>query len=270
MSLTYHSEIFNLGFNEKHDTWQSHTSAKTVFSGLMNRIFEKVLSPVNDTWKCFAMQTSDIREEFSEENVSFLVFYPAHCACFPSCHTTCWWLWATRCLSHGTAESIPILPAPTMGDSFGHRGRLASNTSLWREFSLNRTCSAHLTLPNYQFHGEASGNHINNCCLLSLRAVAVHAPICRLAAGLTGHPVPHLHGQPCLSAPLDGAPQLLAPCFCGDKREAPIAPCHRSWAALRGTAAMAHHRSTCQKHSKVEITDLYQIFHFKITFFFFF
>lgn len=73
-----------------------------------------------------------------------------------------------------------------------------------------------------------TGDHDSNCCLLSLGAVAVHAPIRRLAAGLTGHPVPHLHGQPRLSAPLDGAPQLLTPCLCGDKTEVSITPCHPS------------------------------------------
>lgn len=150
-------------------------------------------------------------------------------------------LWPTRCLSHGMAEMILILPAPTMGDSFGHRGRhrLGPSMTLACEGNSDWTGPTALTalLCNYQFHGEMSGNHGYNCCLLSLRAVAVHAPICWLPAGLTGHPVPHLYSQPCLSAPLDGAPQLLAPCFCGDKREAPIAPRCRSWVALRGTAA---------------------------------
>lgn len=156
---------------------------------------------------------------------------------------------------------ILILPASTTRDSFGHRGRLASDIACERNSDWTGALS--WPLPNCRFHGEAPGNHSNSCCLLSLRAVTVHAPIRRLPAGLTGHPVPHLHGQPCLSAPLDGASQLLAPCFCGDKREAPIAPCHRSRPALRA----AHHRSSWQKHSEPEITDMYQIFHFKITIF---
>ena len=50
--------------------------------------------------------------------------------------------------------------------------------------------------------------------LLSLGAVAVHAAVCGLPAGLPSHPAPHLHRQARLRAPLDGAAQLLAPCFC--------------------------------------------------------
>lgn len=165
-------------------------------------------------------------------------------------------LWPTRCLSHGRPETILVPPAPTRGDSFGHRGRLrlGPSTTLACEGNSDRRGPTALTalLSNYRFPGETSGNPSCNCCLLSLRAVAVHAPIRRLPAGLTGHPVPHLHSQPCLSAPLDGAPQLLAPCFCEDKKAAPIARRCRGWAALRA----AHHRSPRQKHSEPEIGGL--------------
>lgn len=41
--------------------------------------------------------------------------------------------------------------------------------------------------------------------LLSLGAVAVHAAICGLPAGLPSHPAPHLHRQARLRAPLDRA-----------------------------------------------------------------
>lgn len=41
--------------------------------------------------------------------------------------------------------------------------------------------------------------------LLSLRAVAVHAAVCGLPAGLASHPAAHLHRQPRLRAPLDRA-----------------------------------------------------------------
>ena len=49
--------------------------------------------------------------------------------------------------------------------------------------------------------------------LLSLRAVAVHAAVVGLPAGLPGHPAAHLHGQARLCATLDGAAQLLSSCF---------------------------------------------------------
>lgn len=50
--------------------------------------------------------------------------------------------------------------------------------------------------------------------LLSLGAVAVHAAVRGLPAGLPGHPAPHLHRQPRLRAPLDRAAQLLTSRFC--------------------------------------------------------
>lgn len=53
--------------------------------------------------------------------------------------------------------------------------------------------------------------------LLSLRAVAVHAAVGGLPAGLPSHPAPHLHRQARLCAPLDGAAQLLASCFCAHR-----------------------------------------------------
>lgn len=225
--------------------------------GLIKRISEKLLSPAKDTWKCSALQSADICKEFSEEDLSFSVFYPHPLPLLPHRMPM---LWPTRCLSHGTPETILVPPAPTRGDSFGHRGRLRLGPSLTLacEGNSDRRGPTALTalLPNYRFPGETSGNPSCNCCLLSLRAVAVHAPIRRLPAGLTGHPVPHLHSQPCLSAPLDGAPQLLAPCFCGDKKAAPIARRCRGWAALRA----AHHRSLRQKHSEPEIGGLCQNF----------
>lgn len=50
--------------------------------------------------------------------------------------------------------------------------------------------------------------------LLSLGAVAVHAAVCGLPAGLPSHPAPHLHSQARLCAPLNRAAQLLSSCFC--------------------------------------------------------
>lgn len=44
-----------------------------------------------------------------------------------------------------------------------------------------------------------------NVSLLSLGAVAVHAAVCGLPAGLPSHPAPHLHRQARLRAPLDRA-----------------------------------------------------------------
>lgn len=49
--------------------------------------------------------------------------------------------------------------------------------------------------------------------LLSLGAVAVHASICGLPAGLPSHPASHLHRQACLCAPLDSAAQLFTSRF---------------------------------------------------------
>lgn len=234
MSWTYHSEVFNLGFYEKHDTWQPHTSSQIISSGLISRIFEKLLNPVNDAWKwsgnALLCKAQTYGWSFQKRTCAFLSFIQCTAPASPPAHHMLM-LWPTACLSHGTAEMILILPSPTRGDSFGHRGRLRLGPSMTVAYEGNSdwTGPTGLTalLSNYQFHAETSGNHSYNCCLLSLRAVAVHAPIRRLPAGLTGHPVPHFHSQPCLGAPLDGAPQLLAPCFCRDKREAPTAPrCH--------------------------------------------
>lgn len=97
---------------------------------------------------------------------------------------------------------------------------------------------------------KTPGNHSHNRCLLSLRAVAVHAPVRRLPAGLTGHPVPHLHGQPCLRAPLDRAAQLLTPCFCGDKSQVPIAPRCGAWLQA------PHHHATPRSLKLVTCTKL--------------
>lgn len=52
---------------------------------------------------------------------------------------------------------------------------------------------------------------------LSFGAVAVHAAVGGLPAGLAGHPVAHLHGQARFCAPLHRAPQLLAAGFCTDR-----------------------------------------------------
>lgn len=49
--------------------------------------------------------------------------------------------------------------------------------------------------------------------LLSLGAVAVHASVCGLPAGLSSHPASHLHRQACLCAPLDSAAQLFTSRF---------------------------------------------------------
>ena len=54
---------------------------------------------------------------------------------------------------------------------------------------------------------------------LPLGAVAVHAAVGGLPAGLPGHPAPHLHGQACLRAALDGAAQLLTARFWSGERE---------------------------------------------------
>ena len=50
--------------------------------------------------------------------------------------------------------------------------------------------------------------------LLSLGAVAVHAAVSGLPAGLPSHSAPHLHRQARLCTPLDSAAQLLTSCFC--------------------------------------------------------
>lgn len=132
-----------------------------------------------------------------------------------------------------------------------------NDTSLWERFWLNRTYSIHLTFI-YQHCREMSGDHSNGCSLLSLGAVAVHAPIRRLPAGLAGHPVSHLHSQPCLSAPLDGAPQLLAPRLCRDKRDisiTPWPPAHLCYGQRTATP--------CCRNSRCQIADLHRTFHLK-------
>lgn len=55
---------------------------------------------------------------------------------------------------------------------------------------------------------------------LALRAVAVHAVLYRLVAGLADGPTWHLHGQTRLCAPLDASLQLPALCVhCREKKK---------------------------------------------------
>ena len=78
MSWTYHSEVFNLGFYEKHDRRQSHTSAQIISSGLISRIFGKLLSPANDTWKCsgnaLLCKAQTYARSFQQRTCPFLCF----------------------------------------------------------------------------------------------------------------------------------------------------------------------------------------------------
>jgi hypothetical protein len=55
--------------------------------------------------------------------------------------------------------------------------------------------------------------------LLSLGAVAVHAAVGGLPAGLPSHPAPHLYGQARLCAPLHGAAKLLPTGFWTEQRD---------------------------------------------------
>lgn len=61
---------------------------------------------------------------------------------------------------------------------------------------------------------------------LSFGAVAVHAAVRGLPAGLPGHPVPHLHRQAGFRASLDSAPELFTPCFCRNRNPKPSEFCH--------------------------------------------
>lgn len=59
--------------------------------------------------------------------------------------------------------------------------------------------------------GDRSGRGLH---ARALGAVAVGAPVGRLAAALACDPTPHFHGDACLRAPPDGAAQLLGGPFC--------------------------------------------------------
>lgn len=143
---TYHSEVFNLCFYKKHDTWQSHTSAQTISSGLISWIFEKQFSPANDTWQCSGKALHCKAQMYARSFQKTTGHFT--CTCFLSCHTACW------CSDPPgdflMRETILILSAPTMWDFFGHRGRLRLGPSMTLAFVLNAL------LPNYQFHGETS------------------------------------------------------------------------------------------------------------------
>lgn len=92
--------------------------------------------------------------------------------------------------------------------------------------------------------------------LLSLGAVAVHAAVSGLPAGLPSHPAPHLHRQARLCAPLDRAAQLLSSCFCTH-----IDTCKERWGGGEKdtdcqSMTLNHFRDTCSVHVPFFFVDI--------------